>query len=192
MMENPTLHRIRTYLGEVSDLVMQVPPEEIDRITGIIMEAYRNGRTVFVFGNGGGSSTAAHFVCDLAKGTATENRPRLKAMSLAANIALMTAWANDTDYTNTFGEQLSNFVREGDVVIGLSGSGMSPNVINAFHVANEAGAKTVLFSGFRGGNAKLVADESIVVPSDDMQQIEDVHLILTHIIFRCVRDQVRA
>jgi D-sedoheptulose 7-phosphate isomerase len=192
MMEKPMLSRIRAYLGGVSDLVMKVPPEEIERITGIIMEAYRNGRTVYVFGNGGGSATSAHFVCDLAKGTATEGRPRLKAVSLAANVALLTAWANDTDYTNTFGEQLSNFVSRGDVVIGLSGSGMSPNVINAFRVANEAGATTVLFSGFRGGKAKAVADESIVVPSDDMQQIEDVHLILTHIIFRCVREQIRS
>ncbi len=192
MMENPMLNRIRTYLGEVSGLVMQIPPEDIERVTGIIMEAYRNGRTVFVFGNGGGSATAAHFVCDLAKGTATENRPRLKAISLSDNIALLTAWANDTDYTNTFGEQLSNFVEDGDVVIGLSGGGMSPNVINAFHIANEANASTILFSGFRGGKARLVADESIIVPSDDMQQIEDVHLILAHIIFRCVRKQIRA
>jgi D-sedoheptulose 7-phosphate isomerase len=192
MMENPTLQRIRHYLGQVSDLVMQVPPEEIDRVTGIIIDAYHNGRTVFVFGNGGGSSTAAHFVCDLAKGTVTGDMPRLRAMSLATNIALMTAWANDTDYTNTFGEQLSNFVAHGDVVIGLSGSGMSPNVINAFHVANEAGATTVLFSGFKGGRAAAVADESIIVPSDDMQQIEDVHLILTHIIFRCVRERIRS
>jgi D-sedoheptulose 7-phosphate isomerase len=191
-MVKPMLSRIRGYLGGVSDLVMKVPPEEIERITGIIMEAYRNGRTVYVFGNGGGSATSAHFVCDLAKGTATEGRPRLRAVSLAANVALLTAWANDTDYTNTFGEQLSNFVSPGDVVIGLSGSGMSPNVINAFHVANEAGATTVLFSGFRGGKAKEVADESIVVPSDDMQQIEDVHLILAHIIFRCVREQIRS
>ena len=190
-MENRMLARIRTYLGEVSDLVMQVPPEEIEKITGIIMDAYRRGRTVYVFGNGGGSATSSHFVCDLAKGTAAEGKPRLKAVSLAENVALLTAWANDTDYTNTFGEQLSNFVQGGDVVIGLSGSGMSPNVINAFHVANEAGATTVLFSGFRGGTARTVADESIVVPSDDMQQIEDVHLILTHIIFRCVREQIR-
>ena len=88
-------------------------------------------------------------------------------------------------------KKLINLVESGDVVIGLSGSGMSPNVINAFHVANEAGASTVLFSGFRGGHAREVADESIVVPCDDMQQIEDVHMILTHVIFRCVREQIR-
>jgi D-sedoheptulose 7-phosphate isomerase len=120
-----------------------------------------------------------------------EGRRRLRAVSLAQNIPLLTAWANDTDYTNTFGEQLRNMVQAGDVVIGLSGSGMSPNVINALKLANESGAVSVLLSGFQGGLAREVARLSIVVPSDDMQQIEDVHLILAHIIFRGVRDYIR-
>ncbi len=185
------LENIRSYLAEVSDLVMKVPADEVDRVTKIIIDAYHNRNMIFVFGNGGGSTTASHFVCDLSKGTVTPGAPRLKALSLTNNIALITAWANDTDYTNTFGEQLENLVTKGDVVIGLSGSGMSPNVINAFHVANRAKATSILFSGFDGGKAKLVAAESIIVPSDDMQQIEDVHMILTHVIFRCVRDQIR-
>jgi D-sedoheptulose 7-phosphate isomerase len=185
------INEIRTYLDQVSGLVLKTPPERIHRITEIILEAYRRGGTVFVFGNGGGSATSAHFVCDLAKGTAMEGRRRLKALSLSENMSLMTAWANDTDYTNTFGEQLRNLVETGDIVIGLSGSGMSPNVINAFQVANEAGACSILLSGFEGGRAVEVAKESIVVPSDDMQQIEDVHLMLCHIIFRCVRDGIR-
>jgi len=184
------LEMIRTYLDSIGALVMKVPPEEIRRITDIIIRAYDRACTVFVFGNGGGSATAAHFVCDLAKGTAMPGRRRLRAMSLAENMPLLTAWANDTDYTNTFGEQLRNLVQPGDVVIGLSGSGMSPNVINALKLAGEAGAETVLFSGFDGGEAARVAAESIIVPSNDMQQIEDVHLILAHIVFRCVRDHI--
>jgi D-sedoheptulose 7-phosphate isomerase len=185
------INEIRTYLDQVSGLVLKTPPERIHRITEIILDAYSRGKTIFVFGNGGGSATSAHFVCDLAKGTAMEGRRRLKALSLSENMSLMTAWANDTDYTNTFGEQLKNLVEEGDIVIGLSGSGMSPNVINAFQVANEAAAFSILLSGFQGGRAVEVAKESIVVPSDDMQQIEDVHLMLCHIIFRCVRDGIR-
>ncbi len=184
------LDLIRTYLDSVSGLVMKVPPEEIQRVTDIIVDAWENDRMVFVFGNGGGSATSGHFVCDLAKGTAMPGRKRLRALSLAENVPLLTAWANDTDYTNTFGEQLCNLLRPGDVVLGLSGSGMSPNVINALRLANEAGATTVLFSGFDGGEAAKVAKESIVVPSVDMQQIEDVHLILAHIVFRCVRDHI--
>jgi len=181
---------IQQYLGQVSELVLKIPPESVERMTSHILEAYRKGRRVFVFGNGGGSSTSAHFVCDLSKGTAMEGKPRLKAISLAENIPLLTAWANDTDYTNTFGEQLKNLVEDGDVVIGLSGSGMSPNVINAFRVARDSGATALLFSGFDGGRAVHVAHDSIVVPSTDMQQIEDVHMILTHIIFRCLKKAI--
>jgi D-sedoheptulose 7-phosphate isomerase len=182
------LERIKTYLDSISALVMKVPPEEIRRVTDVIIAAYSRNSMIFVFGNGGGSATSAHFVCDLAKGTAASGRRRLRALSLAENVPLLTAWANDTDYTNTFGEQLRNLLQPGDVVIGLSGSGRSPNVVNALKLANDAGATTVLFSGFDGGDAAAVAHESIVVPSDDMQQIEDVHLILAHIVFRCVRD----
>ncbi len=184
------IDEIRSYLDQVSGLVLQIPPADIERITGIILNARRTGNRVFVFGNGGGSATSAHFVCDLAKGTALPGRPRLKAISLAENMPLLTAWANDTDYTNTFGEQLKNLVEPGDVVIGFSGSGMSPNVINAFRVANEAGAVSVLLSGFSGGKAAEVASEAIVVPSEDMQQIEDVHLVLAHIIFRCLKREI--
>lgn len=185
------VEKISKYLEEVSELVLTIPPDSIERITSLILDAYKSGKRVFVFGNGGGSSTSAHFVCDLAKGTVCPGKPRLKAISLAENMPLVTAWANDTDYTNTFGEQLRNLVEKDDVVIGLSGSGMSPNVINAFKVAREAGAIPVLFSGFRGGDAVKVAEDSIVVPSEDMQQIEDVHMILTHIIFRCLRREIR-
>ena len=182
--------RIEKYLEEVSKLVLKIPSEVVERIASVIFEAYKKGNRIFVFGNGGGSSTSAHFVCDLAKGTISEGKPRLKAISLAENIPLLTAWANDTDYTNTFGEQLKNLVEQGDVVIGLSGSGMSPNVINAFHVANQAGAVSILLSGFDGGNALKAATDAIVVPSSDMQQIEDVHMILTHIIFRCLKREI--
>lgn len=184
------LERISSYLNEVSNLALQISPDEIRRIADIIIEAYEHGNRIFVFGNGGGSATSAHFVCDLAKGTICQGKPRLKAISLSDNMPLLTAWANDTDYTNTFGEQLINLVEENDVVIGLSGSGMSPNVINALKIANDTGATSILLSGFDGGKAAEIAVESIVVPSDDMQQIEDVHLILTHIIFRCVRDHI--
>lgn len=185
------LEDIGRYLDQVSSLALKIPHRDIERVIQTVLDAYYSGRTVFIFGNGGGSSTSSHFTCDLAKGTVTEGKPRLKAISLVDNVPLLTAWANDTDYTNTFGEQLVNFVEPGDVVIGLSGSGMSPNVINAFRIANDAEATSVLLSGFEGGKAKKVAKMSIVVPSDDMQHIEDVHLMLCHIIFRVVRKRIR-
>jgi D-sedoheptulose 7-phosphate isomerase len=185
------LKEISTYLNQVSALALKIPSKNIEELVRIILEAYENGRRVFVFGNGGGSATSSHFVCDLAKGTVTPGKPRLKAVSLSDNVPLITAWANDTDYTNTFGEQLRNLVEERDIVVGFSGSGMSPNVINAFRVANKAGAISILFSGFNGGDAVNIVKKSIVVPSEDMQQIEDIHLILCHIVFRMVRDRIR-
>ncbi len=185
------LKEITTYLDQVSALVLKIPSKNIEELVITIFEAYEKGRRVFIFGNGGGSATSSHFACDLAKGTITPGKPRLKAISLSNNVPLITAWANDTDYTNTFGEQLKNLVEDGDVVIGLSGSGMSPNVINAFRVANEAGAISVLFAGFKGGEAVEVAAKSIIVPSEDMQQIEDIHLMLCHIVFRMLCSRIR-
>ena len=182
---------INAYFDQISTLVQKIPSKNIEELVRIIFEAYNNGRRIFIFGNGGGSATSSHFVCDLAKGTATPGKPRLKAVGLSDNVPLITAWANDTDYTNTFGEQLKNMVEEGDVVIGLSGSGMSPNVINAFRVANRIGAISVLLSGYSGGEAVNEAMLSIVVPSEDMQHIEDIHLILCHIVFRMVRRKIR-
>ena len=184
------LREISNYLDQISALVLRIPSRNIETLARVILEAYEKGNRVFIFGNGGGSATSSHFACDLAKGTAASGKPRLKAISLAENVPMITAWANDTDYTNTFGEQLRNLVEKDDVVIGLSGSGMSPNVINAFKVANDAGAVSVLLSGFSGGKAVEVAHKSIVVPCEDMQQIEDVHLILCHIIFRMVRREI--
>ena len=182
---------INEYFDQISTLVHEIPAKNIEELVKIIFDAYRNGRRIFIFGNGGGSATSSHFVCDLAKGTVTPGKPRLKAISLSDNVPLITAWANDTDYTNTFGEQLKNLAEEGDVVIGLSGSGMSPNVINAFRVASRIGAISVLFSGYSGGDAVNEAILSIIVPSEDMQQIEDIHLMLCHIVFRMVRSRIR-
>ncbi len=182
---------INEYFDQISTLVHKIPAKNIEELVKIIFDAYRNGRRIFIFGNGGGSATSSHFVCDLAKGTATPGKPRLKAISLSDNVPLITAWANDTDYTNTFGEQLKNLAEKGDVVIGLSGSGMSPNVINAFRVAGRIGAIPVLFSGYSGGDAVNEALLSIIVPSEDMQQIEDIHLMLCHIVFRMVRSRIK-
>ena len=107
-------------------------------------------------------------------------------MSITDNVALMTAWANDTDYENIFAEQLDSLLQPGDVVIAISGSGNSPNVIKAVEKANEMGAITIGWSGFKGGELAQVAQKSIVVHSDNMQRIEDVHMILGHVVFACM------
>lgn len=185
------LDEINGYLTDVSDLVRRVDSNAVARVLEVIYDAYQNEKTIFIFGNGGGAATASHLVCDLAKGTVGWGPKRLRAVSLSDNVPLITAWANDTDYQNTFGEQLRNFVRKGDVVLALSGSGQSPNVINGLKVAAEFGAIGILFSGFDGGKAREAAQLAVLAPSNNMQQIEDVHLILCHIIMHCLKERLK-
>ena len=181
---------INQYLDEIRETISRMPAEKINKVLDIIFEAYKNDKCLFIFGNGGSAATASHVVCDVAKGTVTPGKRRFKAMCLSDNAPLITAWANDTDYRNTFGEQLKKFVQPGDVALGLSFSGMSPNVINAFKTANDMGATSVLFSGRSGGEARKVAHVHILVPSDHMQQIEDIHAMLCHILFVCLRERI--
>ena len=181
---------INRYLQEIRETINEMPAEKINEVVDIIFEAYRQNKCLFIFGNGGSAATASHVACDMAKGTAMPDRRRFKVLCLSDNVPLITAWANDTDYRNTFGEQLRNFVEPGDVALGLSFSGMSPNVINAFKTANEMGATSILFSGRSGGEARKVARVHILVPSDHMQQIEDIHAMLCHIIFVSFKERM--
>jgi len=181
---------INEYLDGVASVVRRVDAEAVRRVVELCFDAYRDRGTVFLFGNGGGAATSAHLACDLTKGTAADGRRRLKALSLSTNVPVITAWANDTDYTNTFGEQLVTLADERDVAAAFSGSGMSPNIINALKVMRELGGKTVLFSGGDGGVAKQYADIAVLVPSSHMQIIEDVHMVLGHVIFTLLRDRL--
>jgi len=183
---------IQSYLGEISSLMSKISENSIEKVLDILYKAYREDRRVFLFGNGGAAATSMHLACDLAKGATYPDKRRFKVMSLSENISILTAWANDTDYTNIFGEQLRNFLHPKDVVIGLSASGMSPNVINALKLANEMGAVTILFSGYDGGKAAEEAQHTVIVPTKNIQQIEDVHLIISHILYTCLRQKIFA
>ena len=184
------MDEINGYLSAVAAVVSKVDAEAVSRVVEIFYRAYEQRGTVFLFGNGGGAATSAHLACDLAKGTAAAGRSRLKALSLSTNVPVITAWANDTDYTNTYGEQLRTLADERDVAVGFSGSGMSPNIINALKVMRGLGGTGVLFSGGDGGEAKRHADVAILVPSDNMQIIEDVHIVLGHVIFTLLRGRI--
>jgi len=179
------------YLAELKKTIDGVKAEDVGQVINILLEAYNSGRTVFIMGNGGSSSTASHFVSDLAKGTAVGGRKRFRAVCLSDNIPLLTAWSNDTDYSESFKEQLANFVEDGDIVIALSGSGNSGNVLKAVEYANEKGATTIGFTGFDGGKLAKLCKKSIVVQSDNMERIEDMHLILEHIIKLCIREIIQ-
>lgn len=175
------------YFKELQRVIVCLPKNGIDRIADTLLGAYDAGRTVFLCGNGGSAALASHFACDLGKGTAYCNGgKRFRVLSLTDNLPTLTAWANDSSYEDVFSEQLRNFVQPHDVAFAISGSGNSKNVLNALHVAREAGAATVGISGFQGGAMKPLCDHCVIVPSNDMQIIEDLHLAIAHSIFRLV------
>jgi D-sedoheptulose 7-phosphate isomerase len=180
---------IADYQETVARLVRELPAERIRGLAERLADAYRRDAQVFAFGNGGSGATATHFIEDLAKCIDYgPGRRRFRAISLSTNIAVITAWANDTAYENVFAEQLRNLVRAGDLVVGISGSGNSPNVLRAIGLANDVGAHTIGLTGFDGGALRGLAREAIVVPCHNMQQVEDVHLVICHLACCLVRD----
>lgn len=164
--------------------------ERIERIANIIFEAYKRRKQVFIMGNGGSASTASHCALGFEKQSAVEGKPRPRAKSLTDNAALITAWANDTDYSCIFIEQLKNRLEEGDVVIGISASGNSPNVLRAIEYAKDRGAIPVGFTGFGGGRLKQLTNECIILSSRDYGQVEDTHLVLTHILSDMLKERI--
>ena len=183
--------RSRRYLKEVADIVERMEtdlPEKVEQIVEALLAARRAGRRIYTCGNGGSASTASHMASDLNKGSNRPDAPRFRAVALTDNIPAMLAWANDSSYEDVFVEQLKNHVETGDVVIGISGSGNSVNVLKAIEYANDAGAVTIGLSGFDGGKLAEISKISYTVPSDCMQQIEDIHLLIEHLISVVLRD----
>ncbi len=174
----------------MSMLVRRLDKAQINRIANIIFEAYQNNRQVFIMGNGGSAATASHFCSDLSKTSQVEDKRGLRAIPLTDNVALMTAWGNDTGYENIFYGQLYNLLNPKDVVIGISGGGMSKNVIKAIELANERGAISIGLSGFKGGKLKEISNDCLIVPCDNYQFIEDVHMIVVHLITSLIKDRI--
>jgi D-sedoheptulose 7-phosphate isomerase len=181
----------KQYFEELQRIMGSLPKDGIDQIAETLVKAYDAGRTVYLFGNGGSASLASHFACDLGKGTAYCNGGRrFRAIALTDNLPTLTAWANDSSYEDVFSEQLRNFVQTGDVALAISGSGNSKNVLTALQVAQEARATTVGISGFQGGEMKSLCDICVIVPSNNMQIIEDLHVAMAHSIFRIVYSRI--
>jgi D-sedoheptulose 7-phosphate isomerase len=183
---------ILSYLQSVESILREVDPDGLEQIIEVIFEAYKEDRQVFIMGNGGGAATAMHFTCDLSKTAIVPGKRRMRVHSLSDNTSLVTAWANDTNYTNIFGEQLVNHARKGDVVIGFTASGMSINIVNGIALANELGCKTVAFVGFDGGTVSAIADHVLHIRSNSYQHIEDVHLLLAHVITNAIQERTRS
>jgi D-sedoheptulose 7-phosphate isomerase len=184
-MNNGSL--ITEYIEQVRITLSRLPVEKIEGVIEILQKARIERKSVFIFGNGGSAATASHFACDLNKGAICSGQPRFKAVALTDNMPLVYAWANDSAYEDVFAEQLKNYLEPGDVVIGISGSGRSRNVVDALKLANSRGATTLAFTGFDGGEVKDIAQLYIIVPSNSMEQTEDIHLLLEHLITTCLR-----
>ena len=183
---------VSDYLAGVKELIERVSEADIDVLAGALEEAWRNDRRVLLMGNGGSSSTASHIVNDLQKCIDLEAGKPLKTICLSDCTPLVMAWANDTDYANVFAPQVKCWVEPGDLVIGISGSGNSMNVINAIETANKLGAETFGLAGFSGGKLARAARACIIIRSENMQQIEDLHMIILHVAFSVLRDRVRS
>lgn len=183
----------QSYFAKSHRVGRELPFAMIEQAAGVLYQAYEEGRSVFLFGNGGSAALASHFACDLAKGTVLPGRlsKRFRALSLTDNVALMTAWANDTAYERLFAEQLYNFIHADDVAFGISGSGCSPNVLLGLQAARESGALTVGLGGFKGGKLPAVCDLCIIIPSDNMQIVEDFQLAITHALFTVLRHRIQ-
>ena len=147
-----------------------------------LAEARDEQRHIFVCGNGGSASTASHFVCDMVKGASYNRAKRFRIMALTDQLPTLTAYANDVSYEAVFVEQLRNFAKPGDVFLGISGSGNSPNVLRAMEYANETGCKTIALTGRDGGQLGPLAQLNIQVPVPHMGRIEDAHMVACHMI----------
>jgi D-sedoheptulose 7-phosphate isomerase len=180
------------YVTGLKHTLDKLPWERVERVLDLLDEARLAGRQVYIFGNGGSASTATHMAADLSKNTAMPGTPRLRTLSLNDNMALFSALGNDLGYDSVFAEQLRTLLQVGDVVIAISASGNSPNVLKAIDAATEMGATTVGLSGFAGGKLSKVVDISIVAENDIIEQVEDIHLILEHIITSAMRERMRA
>jgi D-sedoheptulose 7-phosphate isomerase len=176
------LQNVEGYVGRLRTAVDALPMDRLAELGEILYRTYRNGQQVFTLGNGGSASTASHMAADLGKNTSGANMRRFRVLSLNDNQALLTALANDLGYENVFSEQLKNLIRAGDLLVAISASGNSPNVLNAIRYAQEQCAEVVGILGFEGGKAAALVDLSIIVPCDHYGVVEDVHLIINHIL----------
>ena len=172
------------YLNRLKELLDMFQHDRFDEIGKALLSAYDRDNQIFIMGNGGSGSTASHFACDLNKGSCFNLEKKFKVICLNDNMPTMLAYANDLSYSKVFVEQLRNFLQPGDVVIGVSASGNSENVLQALSFAKEKGAETIGLTGFDGGRLAQIVDIPLVVKIDDMQKVEDVHMVVVHMLMQ--------
>ncbi len=176
----------KKYLTELEIVLNSFDHEQFEKIVDQILQAYEKEARIFIMGNGGSGSTASHFACDINKGCCMDLEKKFKVICLNDNIPTMLALANDVSYEVVFVEQLKNFYMEGDLTIGISGSGNSENVLQAIAYANEHNGRTIGLSGYSGGKLSKMVGIPLVAEVNDMQKVEDVHMIVVHMIMQVV------
>jgi len=183
------MEQIQNYISTLQQSMVQLPQPLISEVIHVLQRARMQGSQVFIMGNGGSASTASHFVCDLAKNTRYDGLPHFRVIGLADNMEIFSAYANDEGYENVFSQQLINLVNPGDVVIAISASGNSKNVVNAIEEAQKHGVTTIGFTGFDGGRLGQLVNIHIHVDSKIIEHVEDIHLMLEHMIVLTIKDQ---
>jgi D-sedoheptulose 7-phosphate isomerase len=191
--------QVQDYFVRLRSAVDVVPLSDVATLARLLLQAYDHNKFVITMGNGGHGATASHFINDLSKHTIVSDRKnevvlsqkRFRAVCLLDNLSLVTAWANDMGYENVFVQQIANWVGEGDLVIAVSGSGNSENILRALALANERGAITVGIAGYQGGKMKQMVRHCIIVPAENDLLIEDMHLGIFHAVTSVVRRELQ-
>lgn len=181
---------MQKYLKQLNDTIKQLDLATINNAINAIVDAWERDADIYVFGNGGSAATASHMANDFNKGISCKLDKKFRMHCLCDNVSTVMAIANDIGYDEVFRFQLHGILRQSDLVIGISGSGNSKNVINAIKYAKEIGAKTVGITGFDGGWLKKISDYHMDVGIDDMQIVEDVHIVLNHMMMRVLGDRL--
>lgn len=179
---NDTQKTIEHYLALVKDTIDKLDRVQIEKTAEAFMRVYHAEKTIYIFGNGGSAASATHACGDFVKGASYGLEKRFKVMSLVDNLPALMAIANDISYDDIFVEQLKNFLQPGDLVIGISGSGNSTNVVKAMEYAKQKGVQTIAFCGYKGGKIKELADISIHSVAMDMEVAEDIHMMVFNVI----------
>jgi D-sedoheptulose 7-phosphate isomerase len=180
--------KIREYIDGLCDLLRSMDVASIDAFLNALRKAKEDGKQVFLFGNGGAASSASHMASDLNKGLSYGKKKRFRAICLNDNVAVMLAYANDVGYDEVFVEQLKNFLDPGDLVIGISGSGNSENVLRAIEYANANGGYTMCICGYNGGKLLKMVKVAVHANVNDMQKTEDIFPMLGHIAYQLLAD----
>lgn len=187
-MPNQFLSFADTYIANFTAAMTALDRVALDQIMRVLADARTNDRTVFVAGNGGSAAIANHFECDATKGTYVPGKPVLRSHSLAANTSVLTALANDLGYETVFEKQVEYYGKPRDVLVLVSSSGNSPNVVNACTVAKSKGLVTVALVGFKGGRLKELADYVLHVPVENYGIVEDAHQAIIHLIAQFLKE----